>query len=159
MPNNLFIKLIRYAIFCIIIGILCLCLYSCSPSKRLRRLIRNHPELLVRDTIRFTDTVITQAIRTDTAFLARRLLTDTVTIYKDRLRIQLHQVRDSIFVSAQVAADTIVKHHRVPVDRIIYKDIPWRLAWYWVLVSLVCGVAIAFITIRQGRSTTKTPGQ
>lgn len=39
-----------------------------------------------------------------------------------------------------------VKTVTVPVstNTVIYKDIPWRLAWYWIVIAFVCGIAIAF---------------
>jgi len=59
-------------------------LFSCSPQKRLHRLVKKHPELTRVDTIKIQDTIIVPGIKTDTVF-SSSLLNDTVTITKENL--------------------------------------------------------------------------
>jgi hypothetical protein len=49
-----------------LIPILLIILASCSPQKRINRIVKKHPELLVSDTIRVVDTVIIEAVHFDT---------------------------------------------------------------------------------------------
>ena len=41
-------------------------LFSCTPQRRLNRLLTNHPELLEKDTIIVRDTVVVQNYNYDT---------------------------------------------------------------------------------------------
>jgi len=90
---------------------------SCSPQRRLQRLVANHPELRMADTLVVTDTLFTAAITADTAIPLTRL-TDTVVIARDKLEIKLVKIRDTIHVTGACKADTIVREVRVPVERI-----------------------------------------
>jgi hypothetical protein len=60
-------------------------LFSCSPQKRLNRLVKKHPELVkidtitVRDTIRDTINVTTELVKVDTIFSLNEIH-DTITI-------------------------------------------------------------------------------
>ena len=53
-------------------------LFSCSPQKRLNRLIKKHPFLVELDTIRIIDTVITPTIQHDTTTVFKVSTHDTV---------------------------------------------------------------------------------
>lgn len=90
---------------------------SCSPQRRLQRLVAHHPELMMADTLVVTDTLFTAAITADTAIPLTRL-TDTVVIARDKLEIKLVKIRDTIHVTGACKADTIVREVRVPVERI-----------------------------------------
>ena len=49
-----------------LLPIIFLLVLACSPQKRLDRLIKNHPELLAKDTVKITDTLQVPAIEIDT---------------------------------------------------------------------------------------------
>jgi len=49
-----------------LIPILLIILASCSPQKRINRIVKKHPELLVADTIRVIDTLVIEAVHFDT---------------------------------------------------------------------------------------------
>ena len=103
---------IRTAIWCII-----LILASCSPQKRLNRLVKKHPELIKVDTLSVHDTIHTETIKADTVFKDTtflRLLRDTITVVNDRLRINTYHYRDSIFIEGECIGDTIIREIRVP---------------------------------------------
>ena len=92
-------------------------LLSCSPQHRLQRLIAHHPELKLADTLLIRDTIIRPLVMADTALSIIRL-TDTVTISRDRLEIKLVRINDTIHVTGQCKADTIIRELRVPVEKI-----------------------------------------
>jgi len=107
-----------------IISICLLCvLVSCSPQKKLNRLIRKHPELIKVDTIKVHDTTITEHVRKDT-MLSWATLYDTAYIFKDKLSIRVVRVNDSIYIRGECASDTIVKTIEVPYNYVqpIKKD-------------------------------------
>ena len=70
------------------------------------------PDLLKRDTITIYDTTIIESVKADTVFNADF---DTIVITKEKLRIKLVHIRDSIYVSGECKGDTITK--KIPVYR------------------------------------------
>ncbi|MHA1166312.1 MAG: hypothetical protein ACTSRU_00710 [Candidatus Hodarchaeales archaeon] len=119
--------------------ILLISLTACSPVKRLNRLIDKHPELIRTETVTIRDTVevVVPEVKHDTMFLEKSLH-DTVFIQKDRLKIKIWKVSDTIRVEGECETDTIrlVREIEVPVK--YYKDdykwwhkIPW---WVYFLI-------------------------
>jgi hypothetical protein len=96
-------------------------LFSCTPQKRLNRLIALHPELKTTDTIRIQDTTIIPATRIDTSFHESKL-NDTVIITKEKLKLKLHRIHDTVYVEAVREADTLVVVKEVAVERVVVKN-------------------------------------
>lgn len=121
-----------------------LLLASCSPQKRLHRLVSKHPELSRVDTIKIQDTVIVPSIKTDTVF-SSSLLKDTVTITKEKLKIKLTEINDTIYLNAEVEPDTVILTKDVLVDRIVNTEpVKWWIKYWWVWVLLI-GIIILFL--------------
>ena len=99
-------------------------LMGCSKETRLANLIKRNPELLVKDTITVTDTLITENIKTDTV-LGIESLHDTVYITKDKLRIKTVRFKDSIFIEGECISDTVIKEIKVPFEKIVIKELTW----------------------------------
>lgn len=130
--------------FLIIVGTL----VSCSPQRRLERLIDHHPELLMSDTIPFRDTIIRLPVRVDTAFTMTSLI-DTVKIVRDRLEVSLIRISDTIRLKAACRADTIIRTLRIPVERIkLIKEPKPLTSIIWILLFLLIGLAIITIIKR-----------
>lgn len=128
----------------IIISLMLTLVASCAPVKRFNRLIALHPELIRTDTIVRYDTVrvVTPSVKYDTSFIDRELH-DTVYISKDKLKIKLWQVYDTVYVEGECESDTIYAVREVKVPVIYYKDdfkwwhnIPW---WVYVALALAVG--------------------
>ena len=114
-----------------------LLLASCSPQKRLHRLVKKHPELTQLDTIKIQDTVIVPGTNVDTVFRSS-LLHDTVTITKENLQIKLIEINDTIYLNADVKADTIIIEREIPIERIIHVEPEkWWVKWWWVFLLVV----------------------
>lgn len=127
-------------------------LFSCSPQKRLNRLIKKHPELVkvdtivVRDTIRDTINVTTELVKIDTIFSLKEIH-DTITITKDNLTIRYYHdtIHDNVYISGE--CDTIwievpfekIVEYKVPCDNVVVEEnIQW---WYWLLLLLLFLIA------------------
>jgi hypothetical protein len=110
-------KKITYLLIIVSASIL---LFSCSPQKRLNRLVALHPELSTTDTIHIRDTTIIPETRIDTAF-KDSMLDDTVIFSKEKLTVKLHRMRDSVYVEAEYGADTVVIEREIPVEKVIFK--------------------------------------
>lgn len=102
------------------LGCIVFALISCSPEKKLQRLVKKHPELLKKDTIYIHDTILTKEIKTDTFFVSKKT-TDTFYLDKEKLKIQIIRQRETIRVSAQVKQDTIFIEKKIPVEKIHVK--------------------------------------
>jgi hypothetical protein len=118
--------------------------FSCTPQKRLSRLVKLHPELTITDTIKINDTVITTQTRIDTSF-HHSSIKDTITIEKEKLRLQIVEICDTIYIEVEHEADTIVIEKEIPVERIVVQenneekiqslDDLLNRKWFWVLVG------------------------
>ena len=100
-----------------IIILLTALLISCSPSKRINRIVKNHPELLVKDTIIVLDTVIIESYHFDTTtkFVEHKTIE---VINNEKVRLQYHYdtITNNIRHFVECKGDTIVKRIKVPYE-------------------------------------------
>lgn len=142
-----FLKLLTWGVVLIFIT----ALVSCSPQRRFTRLIEKHPELIHTDTIIRIDTVkvVVPKVEKDTAFL-EKYLRDTVVIEKERLKVKLWKVYDTIKVQAECAADTIevVREVEIPVHYYEKEKSFWQKLGesiknlMWLLFLIAVGIVI-----------------
>jgi hypothetical protein len=119
-----------------------LILVSCSPQKKLNRLIKKHPELIKVDTLHVHDTLITESVVKDTV-LNWNTLHDTAFIYKDKLKIKIVRMNDSIFVQGECASDTIYRTIEVPFNYVqpIQKD-KSNNSRFWIFILILIGIIL-----------------
>jgi len=119
-----------------------LLLASCSPQRRLHRLVSKHPELSRVDTIKVQDTVIVPGPKVDTVFHSS-VLKDTLIITKEKLQIRLLEINDTIYLDAEVEPDTVILTKEILVDRIIHTEPEkWWIQYWWLWVMLVGGILL-----------------
>lgn len=95
-------------------------LSSCGAQWHLKKAIKKDPSILKSDTVVVTDTIVTAPVSVrDTITLQQR---DTITITKDRLKVNIVRSFDTIMVDAMCDSDTIVQVIEVPVPSIVMKD-------------------------------------
>jgi ribosomal protein L16 Arg81 hydroxylase len=141
---------------------LILVLSSCSLEHRMEKKFRRaerkiekltirYPQLLKTDTINDTIQVTTEAIEVDTLFKAKD--DDTVTIFKDRLRIQYYRQNDTVYISGTCAADTIYKTISIPYQQVVVRKETIleqiqkqskRIIWFLVILAILY-IAISVI--------------
>jgi hypothetical protein len=121
-----------------IISLICLvALTSCSASFHLRRAIQKDPTIIQPEIVQVVDTVIiTPLERTETTFVA--LPIDTITIEKERLRIKIRRIHDTLRVEGECRSDTITITETIELPPVIkYEDRPWWSKWLmWGLAGL-----------------------
>jgi hypothetical protein len=124
---------------------LLLLLTNCSATWHLKKAVQKDPTILEKDTLVVTDTVVSPPVAiTDTVTLKQH---DTITLVKDRLKVEIVKVNDTITINAECASDTIITTIEVPYEKIVYvkEKTLWQkiqsLAFYFALVLL----ALAFI--------------
>jgi len=98
--------------------LLCISFISCNPfiskdlrrknraNRKLERLTTKFPNLLKKDTaiISYDTTIITPNSKADTVFTYDF---DTITLFKDKLRLELIKINDTLIVDAECLPDTI----------------------------------------------------
>ena len=95
-------------------------LTSCSAQWHLKKAVRKDPMILQKDTLVVVDTVVSPPVAiTDTVTLKQH---DTITIVKDRLRVQLVKVNDTVTINAICDSDTIISIVEVPYEKIVYVE-------------------------------------
>lgn len=106
---------------------------SCTPQKRLQKLLNRHPELLKFDTI--NDTLTRPAIEFDSAFTART--GDTVFIVKNNVKTEFRYLApDSFYISTLIPADTIfyIKEIEIPKPEPPQKKEPQKNNNFWLYI-------------------------
>jgi len=121
-------------IYCLLCIVSCLLIQSCSPERKLRKLLRKHPELLTTDTIFYSDTIISPSLKVDTAIY---IDFDTVVLEKAKLSIQLIRINDTIYLNGEVKSDTIIKEIPIQINSVnSSKKTPFAYIGFlgWVLI-------------------------
>jgi hypothetical protein len=131
--------------------ILSIFLISCSPQKRLQRLVKNNPELIRVDTIHFRDTinVITNEVYKDTLLTLKSISKDTLIITKENLRIKTfyNYHTDSIFISGECQSDTVFVPYEVaiPISNIVMEEVGFN--WNKLITVLITILIIIALII------------
>jgi hypothetical protein len=100
--------------------ILALSLTSCSAQWHLKKAVQKDPMILKRDTLVVTNTVVSPPVAiTDTVTLKQH---DTITLVKERLRVKIVKVNDTITIDAICDSDTIISIVEVPYEKIVYVE-------------------------------------
>ena len=110
-------KYTKKIIVLIVLGVL----VACSPTHRFNRLINKYPYLITQDTVKQIDTVVISVpkVKVDSVIQIDSFLIDlhdTIIIEKERLKIELFRVKDSIIVNGN--CDTVY------LEKIIERKIP-----------------------------------
>jgi len=133
-------------IWCFILIFIC----SCSPQKKLQRLIKKHPELLTQDTLNLIihDTIFVENVLYDTT---TQLYFHDSTIVVNNEKVYLKYFYDTltreIFHEVTCYGDTIFYTKEIPVivDKVIIKELSWWERWKDVII--IIGVLILFLIL------------
>ena len=123
--------------------ILVLSLTSCSAQWHLRKAAQKDPMILRKDTLVVQDTlVVPPVVLKDTVTLKQH---DTITITKDRLRVKIVKVNDTLIIDAKCDSDTIVRTIEVPYDKIVYVE---KKSIWDKIKNLAIYMALAFLAFK-----------
>ena len=121
---------------------LCLLLYlffSCTPQRRLNRLLTNHPELLEKDTIVVRDTVVVENYNYDTTTIIR--LHDTTTVINNErviLKYYYDTLREVIYHDVECLGDTVYTEKLITVEKAVFRELSWWEKYKeFIYISLV----------------------
>ena len=122
---------------------LVLLLTSCSAQWHLKKAVQKDPMILKKDTLVVQDTlVVPPVVLKDTVTLKQH---DTIVIEKERLRVKIVKVNDTLIIDAKCDSDTIVRTIEVPYDKIVYveKESIWDK-----IKSLAIYIGLAFLAFK-----------
>lgn len=131
-------------VFLIVSFFLCVAFSNCSPQKRLNRLLKNNPELKRDTTVTVYDTTFIPHYSFDTIYNFKNTH-DTIFMVRNNYSVKVYQHNDSIFIGANVKADTIYKEIKVPFTRIINTTDNrkvWQMFWAGIASVLFLLVVI-----------------
>ena len=124
----------------------------CTPQRRFDRLVKKYPYLLtsdtliVKDTIRDTIRITIPEVEIDTVVDAYKLY-DTITLYKDRIKVKVWRVKDKVYINGK--CDTI--YIEKPIERIVYRKIPIKYyeknPLYKILLNSIMGILLILLVL------------
>lgn len=124
-------------------SILLLLLVSCTPQKRLNRLITKHPNLIQLDTLIVRDTIVVNSYNYDTVTTFK--YSDTTIIVnteKVLAKYYFDTLRQEIWHQIECKEDTIFYEKLVPVEKVVYKELS-----FWEKYSLLIYIALALFVL------------
>lgn len=129
-----------------------LLLGGCSASWHLKMAIKKNPGLQTTTTMTVTDTVVIDPVVVrDTIVTSTN---DTIILEKERLKIKIVRINDTLIVDGQCAGDTIVKFIDVPIEKLVYNnEEKWFqkiYRWSFYLLLLALGSMVVRVIIKKG---------
>lgn len=123
---------------------------SCTPQRRLNRLLKRHPYLLqeqqtiiVHDTV----TVTIPGTKVDTLFSVKQLR-DTVYFTKEQLHVKTWIQNDTVFIQAEcdTVTKTVIREIPVKTNKFIYRKPRDGLILWLVAIVILIGMSIIAIS-------------
>lgn len=141
--------------------LLALTFISCSPfiskdlrrknkcNRKYKRAVKKCPELLSKDTavVIYDTIIVTPPSKMDTAISFNF---DTVTLFKDKLRLKLIKTTDTLLIDAECLPDTIRIETQIRVPYETFKEVELTITdkilnflnkWFWYII------VVSFIVI------------
>ena len=131
-------------------------LISCSPNKRLQRLVTKHPQLLEIDTLKISvhDTIVLETVSHDTT---TKLIYHDSTIIVNNNEVFAKYFYDTLtrefhhYIECKGDTVTIIKEVAIPVEKVVIKELTWwekNSQWIWILLSIL-GVSLVYQKIKK----------
>ncbi len=130
-------------------SILILLLVSCSPQKRLNRLISKNPDLIQLDTLIVRDTIVIESFNYDTVTTFK--YSDTTIIVnteKVLARYYYDTLRQEIWHEIECKEDTIFYEKLVQVEKVVYKELSfWEK--YETLIYILLALFVLLVIYKK----------
>ena len=122
--------------------IILLCIFaSCTPQKRINRLVKKHPHLIQKDTIKVIDTIIIESVQydTNTIFIPHKTV-EVINNEKVRLQYRYDTITNHIYHEVECKGDTLIREVVVPVEKYnITNDYSFIK---WIVFLLIAGMGL-----------------
>jgi len=114
-------------------------------NRKLERVTKKCPELLKKDTLiaNLDTTIVTNEVRVDTLVSTKH---DTIEIIKDKFRVRIVNLIDTLLVQGGCDADTIIVTRTIKVPYNVVKPIEltpfekfanWMKPYWWLLIVIL----------------------
>ena len=120
---------------------------SCSPQKRINRIVKNNPHLLAKDTIRIIDTIIVPNYSYDTINTISYHDT-TIIVNNDRVEARYYYdtLRQEIYHEIQCKTDTVIKDRLIPIETIVVQEQTlWQKYGSLAIVALLILLVLSLV--------------
>ncbi len=110
---------------------------SCTPQKRLHRIIKNHPELLQLDTIILVDTIVIEDYSHDTTTIFK--FHDSTTVVNNEkviLKYFYDTLTREIHHEYTCLGDTIVQEKIIPYEKIVIQELTWWQKYGNIIITI-----------------------
>jgi len=119
--------MVRKSIRQVFVKIILICLIvSCSPQKRLNRLLTRYPNLTEQDTIVVRDTIMVEKYVHDTTTILE--FHDTTTVINNE-RVVLKYFHDTLTKEihhyVECKGDTVYMEKLVPIEKAVFRELSW----------------------------------
>ena len=124
--------------------IILLCIFaSCSPQKRINRLVQKYPHLIQNDTVKVIDTILIPTIQIDTTtiFIPHKTV-EVINNEKVRLQYRYDTITREIYHEVECKGDTLVREILVPVEKYNITNDYSFVKWLVVLLIVVMGLIV-----------------
>jgi hypothetical protein len=132
--------------------ILAITISSCSFESKIERKLRKaerkiekltikYPQLLQKDTLYDTVSIVTKEVKIDTSFID--IPGDTTYVYRDKLRIKYVKVGDTVHIQGECKGDTVIQVVKVPFDKVVVRE----QGIVKQLTNSVKGIAVSLLLI------------
>ena len=122
--------------------IILLCIFaSCTPQKRINRLVKKHPHLIQKDTIKVIDTIIIESVQydTNTIFIPHKTV-EVINNEKVRSPYRYDTITNHIYHEVECKGDTLIREVVVPVEKYnITNDYSFIK---WIVFLLIAGMGL-----------------
>jgi len=119
-------------------------LSSCTPQKRLNRLVKKNPELIRVDTVRIIDTIVIDSYHFDTTtkFIEHKTV-EVINNERVRLQYRYDTITNEIWHEVICHGDTIIRTHEIThptiVNTIDYFSGFYKWGVLFLLIVIVFG--------------------
>ena len=130
-------------------SILILLLVSCSPQKRLNRLITKNPDLIQLDTLIVRDTIVIESFNYDTV-TSFKYSDTTIIVNTEKVlaRYYYDTLRQEIWHEIECKEDTIFYEKLVPVEKVVYKELSfWEK--YETLIYILLALFVLLVIYKK----------
>lgn len=120
--------------------------FSCTCERKLDKVLKKCPELLLNDTIRIRDTIVINGVQKDTIF--NYLVKDTVIIREGGLTMKyFYNTHDStIYLSGKCDTIYIPYTKDIPVNQILNED-TGGFNW-WIIACIILALLLVFLIVK-----------
>ncbi len=149
--KQIIVSMILTVVSLFVVSILAILFFSsCTPQRRLNRLLNRHPYLLqeqqtiiVHDTV----TVTIPGTKVDTLFSVKQLR-DTVFFTKEQLHVKTWIKNDTVYISAEcdTVTKTVIREIPVKTNKFTYRKPRDGLILWLIVIAALIGIAVIAIS-------------